>query len=39
MKWRGKIYIDGMLPKIFTALADALQWCIAKEGVEYIPLP
>jgi len=23
-------------PKIFTALADTLEWCIAKEGVKYI---
>ena len=43
MKWKGNIYVDGMLPfglrsapKIFTALADALEWCIAKKGVEFI---
>ena len=43
MKWRGNIYVDGMLPfglrsapKIFTALADALEWCIAKAGVEVV---
>lgn len=23
-------------PKIFTALADALEWCIAQKGVEHI---
>ena len=43
MCWEGAIYIDGMLPfglcsapKIFTAVADALEWCIAKQGVEWI---
>ena len=43
VKWREHIYIDTKLPfglrsapKIFTALADALEWCVAKEGVEHI---
>lgn len=43
MKWRDSLYIDGMLPfglrsapKIFNAVADALEWCIAQKGVEYI---
>jgi len=43
MEWRGQIYVDGMLPfglrsapKIFTALADAVEWCTAKEGVEFV---
>jgi len=43
MQWKDKFYINGMLPfglrsvsKIFNAVADALEWCIAAEGVEYI---
>ena len=43
MQWNGQVYVDGMLPfglrsapKIFNAVADALEWCIAKEGVEVI---
>ena len=43
MKWEGKVYIDGMLPfglrsapKIFSAVADALEWCVAREGVDII---
>ena len=43
MQWKDKVYIDGMLPfglrsapKIFNAVADALEWCIAAEGVEHI---
>ena len=23
-------------PKIFTAIADALEWCMAKEGVQAV---
>ena len=36
-------YVDGILPfglssalKIFTAVADALEWCVYKAGVKYI---
>ena len=43
MSWKNQIYVDGMLPfrlrsapKIFNAVADALEWCISKEGVEWI---
>ena len=43
MQWQDKIYVDGMLPfglrsapKIFTVVADALEWCIHKAGVTYI---
>ena len=43
MRWRGHLYIDGMLPfglrsapKIFTAVADALEWCISQKGVKHI---
>lgn len=39
MEWGGRIYVDGMLPfglrsapKIFTAVADALEWCIRQAG-------
>jgi hypothetical protein len=41
--WEDHIYVDGMLPfglssapKIFNAVADAVEWCVAKEGVEFI---
>ena len=37
MRWGGNCYVDGMLPfglrsapKIFTAVADALEWCISR---------
>jgi len=40
MKWKQSVYVDGMLPfglrsapKIFTAVADALEWCIRQQGV------
>lgn len=43
MEWDGKIYIDGMLPfglrsapQIFSAIADAIEWCVVQEGVNYI---
>ena len=43
MKWKNQIYIDAMLPfglrsapKIFNALADALEWCVASGGVVNI---
>ena len=43
MVWRGDIYVDMMLPfglrsapKIFTAIADALEWCIRQRGVRFI---
>ena len=43
MQWRGDLYIDGMLPfglrsapKIFNAIADALEWCIAQKGVHHL---
>ena len=41
MEWNNQIYVDGMLPfglrsapKLFNALADAIEWCIGQEGVE-----
>ena len=43
MQWQGRIYVDGMLlfdlistPKTFNAMADALEWCVAKQGVWHI---
>ena len=43
MLWNGQVYVDGMLPfglrsapKIFNAVADALEWCIAREGIQDI---
>jgi len=43
MIWNKQVYIDGMLPfglrsapKIFNAIADAIEWCCVYEGVEYI---
>ena len=43
LRWRGDLYCDAMLPfglrsapKIFTAVADALEWCIRQRGVEWI---
>ncbi len=40
MRWRGKDYIDCMLPfglrsapKVFTAIADGLEWCLRQKGV------
>ena len=42
MRWKDQIYIDCMLPfglrsapKIFNAIADALEWIVAREGVEH----
>ena len=43
MQWQGKVYIDGMLPfglrsapKLFNAVADALEWCVVQQGVRLI---
>lgn len=43
MEVDGQLYVDGMLPfglrsapKLFNAVADALEWCIAMEGVDCI---
>ena len=42
-EWRGAWYVDGMLPfglrsapKIFTAVADAIEWVIRQRGVANI---
>ena len=41
--WNGAHYVDAMLPfglrsapKVFTAVADALEWCIRQQGVTGI---
>ena len=41
--WQGKEFVDGMLPfglrsapKIFTAVADALEWVLRQNGVVYV---
>ena len=43
MQWAGQIYFDTRLPfglrsapKIFTAVADALQWVLLKQGVSWV---
>ena len=43
VEWDGMIYVDPILPfglrsapKIFNAVADALEWCIRKRGVLHI---
>ena len=43
VKWGDACYFDGMLPfglrsapKIFTAVADALEWCLRRSGVSHI---
>lgn len=43
MEWDGREYVDGMLPfglrsapKIFTAVADGLEWCIRQAGVDNV---
>ena len=40
LKWKGATYVDGALPfglpalKVFTAIADALQWIMHQHGVR-----
>ena len=43
MEWQGQVYVDTALPfglrsapKIFTALADLLEWIIRKTGVDHV---
>ena len=43
MYWKEEVYVDAMLPfglrstpKIFNAVADALEWCVAKAGVQVL---
>ena len=43
MEWRGDVFVDPMLPfglrsapKIFNAVADALEWYIKARGVTYV---
>ena len=43
MEWEGQLFIDPMLPfglrsapKIFNAVADALQWHLRRSGIQFI---
>ena len=43
MLWEGSLYIDTALPfglwsapKIFTAVADAVEWIVRQEGVDFV---
>ena len=43
MAWEGEVFVDNVLPfglrsapKIFTALADALEWVVRQAGVEEV---
>ena len=43
MEWKGKVFIDPMLPfglrsapKIFNAVADALNWILHRAGIEHV---
>ena len=43
MKWEEMVYVDAALPfglrsapKIFTAVADAIQWIVKREGVAHL---
>ena len=43
MVWHGQLYVDTVLPfglhsapQSFTALADALQWFLEKQGVSWL---
>ena len=43
MKWQGDVYIDTALPfglrsapKLFNAVADALEWCVKEAGTKFL---
>ena len=43
VRWRGETFCNGMLPfglrsgpQIFTAVADALEWCVREQEVSHI---
>ena len=43
VEWQGAVYVDPMLPfglrsapKIFNAIADALEWCLRQQGIRDI---
>lgn len=45
MEFEGSVYIDTTLPfglrsapKLFTALADALEWIVREKGVAWLPI-
>lgn len=42
-KWEGQVFVDSALPfglcsapKIFTAVADVIEWCFRQAGVQYV---
>ncbi len=42
VQWKGRVYVDPMLPfglrsapKIFNAIADALEWTLRQQGIRY----
>ena len=43
MEWKGQVYVDPMLPfglqsapKLFNAIADALEWHLKQRGIQHI---
>ena len=43
VRWEGQLYVDAMLPfglrsapKIFNAVADALNWCLIQRGAPHV---
>ena len=43
MQWEGALYVDAALPfglhsapKIFTAIADAIEWAVTQDGVSCV---
>ena len=43
MHWKGQLYMDTCLPfglrsapRIFTAMADMLEWCVKEQGVSHL---
>ena len=43
MSWKGAVYVDTALPfslrstpKIFTTIADATEWIVRQQGVEFV---
>lgn len=43
IQWRGELFVDGMLPfglrsapKIFTGVADSLEWVLRQRGVQHV---
>ncbi len=43
VQWKGRVYVDPMLPfglrsapKIFNAIADALEWTLRQQGIDQV---